>query len=573
MKKDKRSRSTEAPAQTSAAPARPAGDSRVWLWIAAAAAVLIALFVYSPALNGPFLFDDLGLPFTRPDDLKLDWTHYARSVRPLLYVMFWWEGHTWGQNPAPYHYINFLFHLLDSLLVFYIVKKLVRMAGREGAGVDITAAFCAAVFLLHPLQTEAVSYIASRSENMSVLFTYGAIALYLWRKPQPAGWLLVLAVLALNALGVLTKEHAVVAPAVLLLADLFFDSVKRNWRFYALCVLGGAGALYFVFHLLTSNTTAGFGIKEFTWYQYFFTQWRALWVYLGLFVMPVGQNIDYQFPLSRSITEHGAVLALLGLLAVTAALVYYRKRFPLACFGWLAFLAMIAPTSSVVPIADALAERRLYLPFLGLLLMLAEVVLRLADTRLNRAVLAVAVILLSVLTLQRNAVYASSIAMWQDSVKNNPHNTRAWFQLGYAHYTAGQCAEASAAYERIPPLKEPDYELLVDWALALECANQPALAVQKVERAIALRPTAHAYSVLGMIRAKQGQTDLALDALNEALRRNPRFEMAHVYRGNVYVMLGNQASACADFKAALAQDPSNAGARQGLNTLGNACPR
>jgi len=556
MKKSNRTAKVEA----KAAPAtKPAFDWTFYLGLLVAA--VLVFLVYSPALRGPFLFDDLGLPYTREKDLQVDWKFYALGPRPLLYLVFWAEGNLWGaNNPAPFHYVNLLCHLLDSLLVYVIVMKVAVLAGKPSR---VAAAFCAGLFLLHPLQTEAVSYSASLSENLSVLFAYAAVALYLWRKPRPAGWAVALAVLLLAALAVATKEHGVVVPAVLLLADVWFDSIKKNWRLYALMALGGLGAIAFVYRLLLYNPTAGFATKGVTWYQYFFTECRALWVYPRLFLLPVGQNIDYQFPVSHSLTEHGAVIGLLGLAAISVLAWIWRRRFPLASFGWFTFLIMIAPTSSVVPIADALVERRMYLPFLGLAFIVAEAAIRYP----RKGVMAAVLLVCAFLAYQRNGVYTSSVAMWQDAIMGNPANARAWFQLGYALYNENRCAEAATAYERVPSLIAPDYELMVDWAEALDCAGQATEAEQKARRATELKPTAHAYTVLGKMLAKQGKNDEALAALQKALALDRRFDMAWAYVGNVELQLGDPVKARDGFERALRINPSNPVAEAGLRML------
>jgi protein O-mannosyl-transferase len=123
---------------------------------------------------------------------------------------------------------------------------------------------------------------------------------------------------------------------LLLLTDYYWNpgfsltGIRRNWRLYVPVVLIGALAGLFVALVLRSATTAGFGVKEFTWYQYFFTECRAIWDYLWMFLLPIGQNLDPEFPISRSITDHGAIVAMLGLLAVSVGAWIYRRRFPLA---------------------------------------------------------------------------------------------------------------------------------------------------------------------------------------------------------------------------------------------------
>jgi hypothetical protein len=266
-------------------------------------------------------------------------------------------------QPYSYHLVNLLLHFMTGVLAFLIVRKFMGRAGSSGFERESIAGFTGLLFLLHPLATESVAYVASRSEALSVLFFYGAFALFLYRRRDAIPWVESLGVLMLFAAAVMTKEHTAILPLLLLLTDYYwnpgfsFQGMRRNWRVYALLAGGGVLAARWVAGVLRHADTAGFSVKEFTWYQYFYSQCRAIWFYIRMFILPYGQNIDHEFAASRSILDHGAIIALLALIAVTAAAVWYRRKYQMASFGWLAFLLLIAPTSSFVPIADVVAER------------------------------------------------------------------------------------------------------------------------------------------------------------------------------------------------------------------------
>src|SRR5260370_1233316 len=146
-----------------------------------------------------------------------------------------------------------------------------------------------------------------------------------------------------------------------------------------------------------------------------------------MFVLPYGQNVDPDVPLSPGPLDHGAIIGLVALVAAVAAAWTYRKRWPLASFGVLVFLLLLAPTSSLVPIRDVLAERRLYLPFLGLVLVCLEFLRRL-ELKPMLAASAAVLALAMALTWQRAAVWGSPLALWQDAAAQSPQHHRPQLQ-------------------------------------------------------------------------------------------------------------------------------------------------
>jgi len=474
----KRRRPVEKPQPEAVAPRPPARGLPWWhCLLGLAAALVVLLEVYQPALRGPFVFDDPYLPFTDPDAVGQPLKHWIGGVRPLLMASFWFNSRLSGMEPYTYHLFNVLLHWISGFLVFLVVRRLLTHAGTEGAPREVLAVFGAGLFLLHPVQTESVAYVASRSEALSVMFFYGALALYLWRRREAVSWPVAAGVLLLFGAAVTTKEHTAVWPALLLLTDLFFGGgvagVRRNWRLYAPMAVGGALALRFVWRVLRYADTAGFQVREVTWYEYFFTQCRMLWRYLRLFLLPFGQTIDYDLPWSRSLLEHGAVFGLAGLLALAAAAFLVRRRYPLASYGVLAFFLLMAPTSSVAPIVDPIAERRMYLPLLGLLLVAVEFLRR---WRIRPAALAAALggilVVAGMLARERNRVWGSDVALWEDAIAHAPRKYRPRSQLAFAYFKEGRYADAVRHYDIASRLGPADYRLYYNWGLAYTYAGR-----------------------------------------------------------------------------------------------------
>jgi tetratricopeptide (TPR) repeat protein len=317
---------------------------------------------------------------------------------------------------------------------------------------------------------------------------------------------------------------------------------------------------------LKDAPTAGFNVPGLTPGTYFFTQCRVIWTYVRLFFLPFGQNVDPDVAVSHSLLDHGAIFGLAALVALVAAAWIYRKRWPLAAFGIFMFLLLLAPTSSFIPIADVSAERRMYLPFLGLALVCLEFLRRL---KISQAAWAGAAILAicAVLTYQRSAVWANPVALWQDAANKSPRKWRPHFQLASALYESSNCGDAARAFEAASKLEQPAFDLLVDWGLALDCTGDWQQALVKLQQAEALQPSAHIQSQIGMVYAKHNKFEDALAALDQAQAIDPKFEMTYVYRGKIYQATGNNAAAADQYRRALALNPYNADAREALTQV------
>lgn len=532
-----------------------------WVPLALGGAALIA---YLPALGGPFLFDDRALPMLNPTLSDTFRSLLERGVRAATNISLLADRRLWDLNPVPYHVENFVLHCLNAVLVFLIVRRIVEKSGRRGA--PLAAGFATTLFLLHPLSTEAVSYIASRSEVLCVFFSYAAYLAFL--SQRSLDWGRAVCVMFMLGLAVVSKEPAVAVVPVLALTDYYFHAdfslraLASNWRLYGPLVAGASLAGLRFYEIGSREGSAGASIAT-TSLDYFLTQTQVIWIYLRLFVLPFGQNIDHAFPMAKAPGGFLSYVGLAALLIVAGAAWLWRRRFPLASLGVFVFLVLLAPTSSFLPIADPLVERRMYLPMIGLLLVVSEWVCRLQAGRGRLLALCAVALLLAVLTMNRNSVYAAPEAMWSDSVRANPSNYRAQFQLAFAYFDAGRCAESVDHFDAASRLRPHDYTMLVDWALALDCAGRAEEALARLRQATKVETSPHAWAVMGMVLGKQNRNDEALDALREALSLDTNNTPARAYRGNVLLNLGRPAEAMADFEVALQFQPDFAPALRG----------
>lgn len=531
----------------------PAAPHHSIPWWVVAAALAVAFVAYLPALNGPFVFDDLTLPVLQEQDAT-PLEAYFRGVRPLYYLSLKAQHLLAGHSPAPFHVVNWLLHALNALLLFAILKRYAALAQLLPGPALAASAFGAGLFLLHPLNTEAVSYIASHSEVLSVFFGFLAWLVFIRNHHPRLGLRAALSVALLLTLALASKEHVIALIGVFLLTDLLYGSLRANLRFYVPLAAFGAAAAALLLSRIT-NVTAGFNVEGASPLSYLVTQGTVIWRYLLLSVAPLGQSVDHGVPISVT------PLGLAGLATLAGVTLYLWKKAPrLALLGWLTFLLLLAPTSSFVPIADAMVERRMYLAMPGLALLVAPWI-----HRVNRHALAGVLLVLALLTWNRNEQWSSSESLWRDAVAGNPANSRAQFQLAHALYLDGRCAEALPHFAAADQHGGGEDALYIDWALAHDCTGQPDQGLAILQRAA---DDSHLrWATQGMIEGKRGRSAEALAALDRATALRPDFAMSWVYQGNVFTALGRHDQAEASYRRALALEPSNPAALQGLRAL------
>jgi tetratricopeptide (TPR) repeat protein len=550
----------------SIAPAAPHWATRPWPRCGIALAALVVLFyVYGPAMHTGFLFDDTTQIFALPQASQ-PLAAWISPIRPVLMFTYWVNTRISLEDTTSYHVFNLLIHTLTGIFVFLVLRRLLELAAVAETARIPFAAFGAALFLLHPLQAESVAYISGRSDSLCGMFACASFAVFLCRRSPAIAWPRVLAVLALFVLAVLSKQQAVVLPALFVLSDLWWNpefplrTLRANWRLYISLAFAAAGGLAFSWRLILGQGTggsAGFSLKDFTWYQYLFTQFRAVFAYLFNFLLPVHLTVDWDFPISQNILQHGAIFGLAGLLALAAAAWHYRRRFPLAGYGYFVFLVLLSPTSSILPIQDPIADRRMYFPILGLILIAIDLLRRLKLEPRFLAATAAAILLAAALaTHARAEVWSDPVLLWEDTALKSPNKFRAHFQLAFAYFEQGRHSLAITEFQRSAELKPPTADLLYDWGLCLDALHQPELALAKLQQSAALNPTAQVFTQIAKVLAGAQRWSEALDSLNTAERLDPAFAVTYVFRGKVFLNTNRPAEAVEQYRRALAIDPN-----------------
>lgn len=519
----------------------------------------IAVEVYGRTLHAAFVFDDFVLPYYKQGFNTGSFVAWVGSVRPLLMLSYWVNFQISERETYSYHLVNLLFHCANAGAVFLIARRILLRASIQQNRLNVLSVFASALFLLHPIQTESVAYVAGRSEVLSAFFFLYAFAIFLYLPTQTAiGWGRAALLLFLFACALATKEHTVSLPILFLMTDLFWSSdqlmaaLRRNWRLYLPLVGCGLAAARLIWVIVNNSRSAGFENAGVNWLTYAQTQCRVCFLYLRLLFLPVHQNFDYDLPWSPNRFDLGAFALFLVILALAALAWRLRTRFPVGSFGLLIFMLLLAPTSSIIPIKDAIAERRLYLPMLGFVLLACELLIQMGGQAISTIAVASTVVLIaSIATYERAQVWTSEVALWEDTVAKSPNKLRGYAHLVHGLVQSRRCREAIDRMSAMSHRIEPDGSLLANWAVAYDCVNEPENALDRLRQSAGKLPWPSTYINMARHQAKLNRLPDAIQSVSQAIKLDPSLESAYAFRAQLYLREGDSASAARDYAQVL----------------------
>ncbi len=528
--------------------------------------VIVGMVAYANSFSIPFLFDDYFAIVGNPEVRSLEpfgrFFSQSRGIPHLLDVLnYRWGGEdVWG-----YHCVNVAVHLLNAVLVYTLALLTLRLPihqGRYDARAPVMATLVALVFVAHPLQTMAVSYIVQRAESVAAMFYLAAVIVFAAGQSgrirlRGAGLGAVL--LVLGFLGIVSKETVASLPAALILYHVCFlrsedetaGQANAGWRQALLLALPVLYGIYLARHFLLPGfgddggqsswmyiPSAGLGVDGITPWRYLITQFGVISWYLRLLVLPTHLTFDYGWPFASSFWSTGVLLplAFLSALAVVAVAAYSRYRWVTFAIGWL--FITLAPSSSIIPIKDAAFEYRMYVPMLGLVTLavvgVADAIERMTSSReaalgarrIGVAVAGVCIGALTIGTVVRNQTLQDPLALALDSATKAPKHWRNQFGLGAALVENGKSAEAIERFERaiaLNPEQSTARIMLGDLysrAGRLEEAEDILLpATDAREESV----SAAAYRQLGYVYKGQNYVEAAIGMFEEALARKPKW--------------------------------------------------
>ncbi|MGE4055881.1 MAG: hypothetical protein AB7F99_13875 [Vicinamibacterales bacterium] len=453
-----------------------------------AAAVLLVCIAYSNSLSGPFTFDDRTEVVENPSIQNLrDWRGVLRYnlTRPVVNVSYAVDYSVWGgRRVFGFHLTNLLLHALNVALLFALVRRLIRdgtRPGPSGEDADVTAFLVASLFAVHPMMTEAVSYISGRSDLLVTTWFLAALYSFFRFFVLGAGrWAAAGLLCFFLALG--TKETAAAFPFVLVALDYLLGPEdgrrRRLWQLHlplvAIVIAAGLAKvwLYMAIEnaaaprapLMNAVLAAEVAVR-----------------YMGLLLFPFGQTIVHDVALVSSLAEWRVLAAVNVLLTCAIVAVSLRRRAPIVTAGAIWFAFGLAPSSVLgllAAVGQQMAEHRVYVGAGGFFLALVWLGTALARRVRDRwpasnawlaSATAIVVAGLMTLTLARNRVWANPILLWEEATIAAPATFAAHLGLARALRNAGVCQLAELSFVRAMALRPDQPEPYMG---LIQCFNQ-----------------------------------------------------------------------------------------------------
>ena len=581
-------------------PDQAANANRVSLLVALPLLFVVGTFAYSNSFDVPFLFDDFhnirNNSHIRVTQLDSQYLYEVvrqspsrrRPVSNLSFALNYYFGEyqVWG-----FHAVNLGIHLICGILVFLLARITLELAWPSGEqhandeqrliAASWIALVAALIFLSHPLQTQAVTYIVQRMTSLATLGELTGLLCYIQGRISPPSrrrwlWWTAAFISWLVALG--CKEIAIALPfAVLLYEWFFFQNLNRDWLKRCAIYLGATLAVVAVGIVAVRGSGAfqwlndGYQHRDFTMLERVMTQGRVVIHYLSLFIWPAPSRLSltHDFSVSRSLLDPiTTLLSFCVLLALLVVAVMTARRFRIVSFAIFWFFLHLALESSILPL-ELVHEHRMYLPMVGLSLLAAWCLGRLlSQPRVLAIVAVVLVCALTMATYLRNEAWRDPPRFWRGVVTMYPKDARAHSNLASALLGRKNFEEAIKHFEYALVL-QPEFPL-VHYNLAKALARQGNIdeAEAHYRSAVASKPRFYlAQNELGFLLASQGKTVEAIDHYRLALHSNPSFAGAHRNLARALASQGKHVEAIKHLEQALLFEPNHGATHFELGVL------
>jgi protein O-mannosyl-transferase len=497
------------------------------------------LIVYSNSFNVPFQFDDeQQIVYQDANYSFQNFTHLSYWVnvnnRPISTFTLVANFILNGNNVFGYHIVNFIIHLLSGVILFFWLK-LITSYRKDQQFSKWLPVVISLFFLVHPVQTQSVTYIVQRMTSLAGMFFL--LSVFLYTKGRFAHFrnsrtILIytyyaLAVIA-GIMGTLSKQNAVVFPLAMLLSELFFIRNKEGkiCKRYLIFVSSVGFIIAFV---LLIKFGLPFETKDISRSQYFATQMIVIPRYFQMMLIPFGLSIDHGVQVVKNFFEFKAICGASFLIGILLFAIFWIKKNPLVSFGLFWVFITLIIESSIFPIRDVMFDQRMYLPLVGFSIALWALVFDFFTRRrpkLLAPIILFILIALSIGTYARNNVWRSRVDIWEKVTEMYPDHFRGWQGLGRAYVATGEkdISKIIKCYERALQIEPDNQTVLNDLAanyLKISKTSQAIECFKKLEKSDDLDYKIYALRTLGIIYLSQKEYDLSTNYLKRVIKINP----------------------------------------------------
>ncbi|MFC1657928.1 tetratricopeptide repeat protein [Candidatus Omnitrophota bacterium] len=531
--------------------------------------IILGFAVYGNSLNGKFVWDDD--PLIRDNVYIKNWSHlnkiFTRDImggegeesnfyRPLQVFTYMIDYSLWGFNARGYHQSNILFHILATLALFWFVTILFDSLP--------LALFTSLFFLIHPVHTEAVAYISGRSDPLALLFMLLCLIFYIkGLRERRAGFYLV--ALLSYVLALLSRENSLVLPALLLLYHYSFKERLRVREF--LPILSIAIIYVLLRFTILESLLSNISITT-TFFQRVPGFFVAITNYVRLILFPFNLHMEYGTGLFE-LSNPKAIAGIFILFSLFFYAVKKRNTNRLAFFSISWFFIALLPQSNLYPINAYMAEHWLYLPSIGLFLLLAKGLVYACQNKPSRIpgiIVAVSLLVFySSLTIMQNIYWREPLVFYEKTLQYATDKAKFYNNLGNIYYALDRREEAITAYSRaieLNPGYAKAYNNLGNIYYALDRREE---AITAYSRAIELNPGyAKAYNNLGVLYNSIGRKQDAIISYKQAIESGLGYAEVYSNLGSVYYDINKHEEAMDLFKKAIEINPDFAGAYYNL---------
>ncbi|MFM8432032.1 MAG: tetratricopeptide repeat protein [Bacteroidota bacterium] len=478
-----------------------------------------------------------------------------------------------------YHLFNLSVHLLNACLIFLLTIQLFKtpvMRNHSLASHSRSFAFfMALLFVSHPLATGSVTYIIQRFASMVTLFYLLSVWSFMRARfaQKISVAILYFSLSTMAALAAFTtKENSFTLPIALVLIELFFFrenifSDKKNVKYWLMAVaVTGIVVTFAIFRFSTSifktiEPELG-NTYTLTSSTYFMTQFSVILKYIQLLFVPVGLNLDYDWPIAQHITEPRTLLSLIALLGLLSLAVYLFKRNRLVSFGIFWFFLTLSIESSIVPISDVIFEHRTYLPMFGFLLVLLSLVFTYVwkKNSFSGAVILTGIVFgYSSMTYARNKVWKTDETLWLDVVKKSPGKARPKVNLGKYYIDHNEHQKAYPLFIDAEKINPNYFDAAQNSGVCELVFERFDEAIAHFNKALRLNPSnVRAHYAMGLSYLGKEEWTTAIPCFTDALKYDSTYTRAFAKRGYAYGSISNWDAALKDYDKACLLDPGNA---------------